>query len=164
MLIHFTILTSTNEFAFVTILLYEMVLVTTVWCDSRVCRVLLISPEPSVQLYSSPTCEDCLIPDLGIFGHTSEISSDCLALGAIIADARIMIFTGFGVIICLIRGWFLSACEQAEMSPFLNYRTNDEPVFSIIHFHTGRQHLGRNLCDTYIRVSKGLTGKHTNLF
>ena len=58
----------------------------------------------SVQLYSSPTCEDCLIPDLGIFGDTSEISSDCLSMGAIIADARIMIFAGFGVIICLIRG------------------------------------------------------------
>ena len=38
------------------------------------------------------------------FGDTSEISSDCLALGAIIADARIMLFAGFGVIICLIRG------------------------------------------------------------
>ena len=58
----------------------------------------------SVQLYSSPTCEDCLIPDLEIFGDTSEISSDCLALVAIIADARIMNITGFGVIICLIRG------------------------------------------------------------
>ena len=58
----------------------------------------------SGQLYSSPTCEDCLIPDLGIFGDTSEISSDCLVLGAIIADVSIMIFAGIGVIICLIRG------------------------------------------------------------
>ena len=39
-----------------------------------------------------------------IFGDTSEISSDSLALGAIIADARIVFFAGFGVIICLIRG------------------------------------------------------------
>ena len=58
----------------------------------------------SVRFYSSPTCEDYLIPDLEIFEDTSEISSDCLALGAIIADARIMLITGFGVIICLIQG------------------------------------------------------------
>ena len=68
----------------------------TVWCE-----VVL----------SGVTTSDCdefygsvrTVSDLGIFGDTSEISSGCLALGAIIADARIMIFAGFGVIICLIR-------------------------------------------------------------
>ena len=91
------------------ILLYEIVLgnqTAGVWCE------VVLSGVPSSMDQIGRLLSNILITYVrGLldsrswnFGDTSEINSDCLSLEAIIADAKFMIITGFGVIICLIRG------------------------------------------------------------